>query len=82
MKQFLVRLLWAWKVLRAKSFVVLTESESTISLQGIKRPPSLNDEMMLAAQLGSLVEFKAGIDSVMKRLKTANDGFYAKGERL
>lgn len=82
MKQFLFRLVWAWKVFRAQSFVVLTDTESTISLRGIHRPPSINDEMMLAAQLGSLHEFKDGIDSVITRLQTAHDHLADQGDRL
>lgn len=50
------KLKWANKVLRAKNFVVLTDKESIIAVEGVK-PMSLNDLVMLSEQAAAIENF-------------------------
>lgn len=56
---------WAIKVLRAKYFVVLTESESAIVLEGVD-PQSMYDPLMLRAQADSIKEFQSNLADLLK----------------
>lgn len=60
-----LRLKWARKILNAKSFVVMTEKESMIALQGMD-PHLLKDELALQEQVISLELF-------MRRLQEFKD---------
>lgn len=61
MREKRLNLVWAGKVLKAKGFVVLTDKESFIALDGIN-PNNLNDMLILQAQ-------QASIESFMEDLK-------------
>lgn len=51
-----LRIRWAHKLLKAKSFVVLTDKESIIALKGVN-PNKLTDVLSLQEQAASLDNF-------------------------
>lgn len=61
-----LRLRWAKKILRAKNFVVVTDKESVIALEGVN-PDNLNDHIMLAEQSASIDSFKAMLDNLQRK---------------
>lgn len=56
---------WANKVVRAKHFVVLTDKESALALDGVD-PKSFNDMLALQSQAASLRAFKADLEELIK----------------
>jgi hypothetical protein len=57
---------WARKLIRAKYFVVLTDTESVISMDGVD-PGSFTDVIALQAQLVSVKEFEKQVAELRKR---------------
>lgn len=51
-----VRLRWARKILQAKHFVVLTDKDSVIAIEGVS-PTSLDDIIELAEQAAAIESF-------------------------
>lgn len=51
-----IKLAWARKLMRAKYFVILTDKESVIALDGVN-PHSFQDMVALAAQTAEVEEF-------------------------
>lgn len=74
MKDKRLNVKWANKVLRAKHFVVLTDTESYIAMEGMD-PNSMDDMLVLQAQ-------QASIDQFMDALKTLNDQHKKRIQRL
>lgn len=60
-----VKARWAGKLLRSKHFVVLTDKESVICLQGAS-PDDINDYVALAAQAGELQDFSDKLKLLIK----------------
>lgn len=67
-----VRFKWARKVLKAKMFVVLTEKESCIAIDGAD-PFSLTDSLALAAQTAELEMFRDSLNNTIRDHKLALD---------
>jgi hypothetical protein len=63
MKQVKAR--WAAKLLRSKHFVVLTDKESVICLQGAD-PDNIEDFVILAAQTAELQDFSDKLKLLIK----------------
>lgn len=61
-----VNLKWANRILRSKNFVVLTDKESVIYLDGID-PDSMSDLITLTAQASSLQVFTDRLQQLQKR---------------
>lgn len=68
---------WAAKLLTTRNFVVLTDTESVINLEGID-PQSFKDVLALTAQMRALKIFGSKIDSLVKehqkRIAILNSG--------
>jgi hypothetical protein len=56
-------LTWARKLLKAKSFVVCTDTESFIAMEGIN-PNNLNDMLVLQAQQASIDSFISDLEAL------------------
>lgn len=56
---------WAAKVLKAKYFVVLTDTESALALDGVD-PDSINDMVALQSQTASIAAFKRDLTELEK----------------
>lgn len=61
---------WARKLMQSKYFVVLTDKESVIALEGTS-PDSMNDAIALAAQSSALVEFRDKIQELINAHNSA-----------
>lgn len=68
----LIKLRWAWNVLRAKYFVVLTDKASCFMLDAAD--PSLeSDTLALHAQAAELQMFKEALDNAIQQHQAAVD---------
>lgn len=67
-KSYGVQLRWARKILKAKHFIVLTDSEGIIALQGVD-PHNLHDVIMLEEQAATI----SGFMERLKDLKREHD---------
>lgn len=65
----LQKLLWAIRVLRSKSYIVLTDKEAVISLK-IRPPETLEDVVVLESQLHCIKAFQSDLDELAKQFKT------------
>jgi hypothetical protein len=61
----LKNLIWAWRVFRAKAFVVCTQEAAVCSIN-LRDPSSFDNIIMLSAQYSSLVEFSEKLQEVVK----------------
>lgn len=61
-----LNLKWANKLLRAKAFVVLTDKEGVICMDGMD-PNSLNDQFILQSQLASIEKFEGDLAELKAR---------------
>ena len=64
------KLKWAKKLLRAKMFVVMTEKESAIAIDGAD-PYSFTDAIALAAQAAELEMFQQSLAGLLKQHQDA-----------
>lgn len=71
---------WASKLIGSKFFVLLTDKESVISLDGVD-PNSLHDAIALDAQGASLREFHSRIGMLVKDHDKAAEKLYAPKKR-
>lgn len=69
---------WAAKLLKAKYFIVMTDTESAIAFEGVN-PASMDDQIALAAQRAELAHFHSELgnlirqhDRALKDLESAN----------
>lgn len=60
-----INLRWARKIMKSRNFVIMTDTESVIFLDGID-PNSMDNLVMLAAQASSLDDFIARLKEVAK----------------
>lgn len=63
MRDKLLALRWARKIMGSKSFVVLTDTESFIAMDGID-PNKLNDLLVLQAQHASVEAFQEDLEKL------------------
>lgn len=75
-----LKLRWARKLLRAKYFVVMTDTESAIAFEGVN-PNSFTDEIALRAQATELQQFYTQLgtlvgehEEALKKLTGGNRG--------
>lgn len=59
---------WANKVLKARHFIVLTDKESVIAIDGMD-PNSMNDLLALQAQAASIKDFQDMLNELQQRHK-------------
>lgn len=64
MKYFMLKLRWAWIILRATSFVAVTERGAAISIP-IRDPEELEDVAKLSLQQSVLEDFREKLDEVI-----------------
>lgn len=69
-----IRLVWAAKLLKSKFFVVMTERESIIALDGAK-PESFSDLLALIAQTAELRMFHKNVGELIEAHDEAIDKF-------
>lgn len=67
-----VKLRWAKKLLGAKYFVVMTDSESIVALAGVN-PEAFTDYIALTAQAAEIQSFYEALGDLVKRHKKAVD---------
>jgi len=60
-----IKMRWARKLMQAKYFVLLTDSEAVIALDGVE-PELMLDAISLEAQSAELKEFRRRIDILIK----------------
>jgi hypothetical protein len=72
MIRYLVRVRWAWRLLRAKYFVVLTDKASCFMLD-VADPSLESDKLALHAQTAELQMFKNALDEAIKQHQEAVD---------
>lgn len=60
-----IKLKWANKLLRSRYFVVLTDRESAIALDGVN-PDKINDLLALTAQSSALMSFQERLGQLIK----------------
>lgn len=67
MKQFLVKLVWAWRILKARHFIVLTNKASMLFIpRSVVKEPHFADLISLTSQRALLTEYRAALDDVIK----------------
>lgn len=66
----LERLKWALRVLRTRSYVVLTDTRSVVNIPMFDQE-TLDDQMILAAQTASLENFKTRLEDLIREHKEA-----------
>lgn len=64
---------WLGKLAKSKNFIVLTDKESVINIQGVD-PKNFNDMFTVSSQLGALMRFRARIDAVIRRFEKEVEG--------
>lgn len=64
------RLVWAWKVLRSKTFIVATEKEAACRIN-VRDPFSFDTIVMLAGQYTSVVDFKEKLEDLLREHEEA-----------
>lgn len=68
---------WAWRVLRAKSFVVADE-KAAFCLLPMREPYSLDTVVMLSSQYSSLMDFRDRLNDVLKQHEQASKQLFGK----
>lgn len=66
MRDRVLNVKWANKVLKSKNFVVLTDKESMIALKGVD-PDSLDDIFILQSQQAAINQFIDSLENLRKR---------------
>lgn len=61
----LENIIWAWRILWAKAYVVATEKKATLHI-GIRDPHTFESILMLSAQYTSLMGFRNRLDEALK----------------
>lgn len=68
------KLRWAWKLLRSKYFVILTDKESVIAMSGYD-PKKFNDFLAVSAQTAAIDGFLESLKRLRKDHEKIVDSF-------